>query len=97
MIAPVENLNALVQATVEHPFQVIKCQFGHVKMHFRELMTTTAQLKNMFALSNLWMAQYWLLGTTGGTRPGAAMTPARGRRQGSKIVRERVSPARIPR
>jgi IS5 family transposase len=50
-----EKLKASVRAKVEHPFRVIKRQFGHVKVRYRGLAKNTAQLVTLFALSNLWM------------------------------------------
>ncbi len=50
----------------EHPFRVIKRQFGYVKARFRGLAKNTAQLVTMFALSNLWMARRNLLTNVGG-------------------------------
>ena len=44
-----------MHAKVEHPFRVIKRQFGHVKVRYRGLEKNTAQLVTLFALSNLWM------------------------------------------
>ena len=52
---------ASIRAKVEHPFRVIKRQFGHVKVRYRGLMKNTAQLHTLFALSNLWMARHRLL------------------------------------
>ncbi len=52
-----EKVKVSVRAKVEHPFWVIKRQFGHVKVHYRGLAKNTAQLKTLFALSNLWMAR----------------------------------------
>ena len=46
----------------EHPFRVIKRQFGHVKVRYRGLAKNTAQLHTLFALSNLWMARGRLVG-----------------------------------
>lgn len=46
-----------IRAKVEHPFRVIKCQFGFVKVHYRGLKKNTAQLFTLFALSNLWMVR----------------------------------------
>ena len=54
---------AQVRAKVEHPFRVIKRQFGYVKVRFRDLAKKTAQLMTLFALSNLWMARRHLLAT----------------------------------
>lgn len=58
-------LKASIRAKVEHPFRVIKCQFGFTKVRYRGLMKNTAQLITLFALSNLWMARRHLLGVTG--------------------------------
>jgi IS5 family transposase len=52
-----ERLKASIRAKVEHPFRVLKRQFGHVKVRYRGLTKNTAQLHTMFALSNLWMAR----------------------------------------
>jgi IS5 family transposase len=46
---------------VEHPFRVIKRQFGYVKVRYRGLAKNTAQLITLFALSNIWMARGRLL------------------------------------
>lgn len=58
----IEYLKAQTRAKVEHPFRVIKRQFGYVKVRFRGLMKNTAQLTTLFALSNLWMARKKLMG-----------------------------------
>jgi IS5 family transposase len=52
-----EKLKACIRAKVEHPFRVIKCQFGHRKTRYRGLAKNTSQLLVMFALSNLWMVR----------------------------------------
>ncbi|MBT2327066.1 IS5 family transposase, partial [Variovorax paradoxus] len=57
----IEHLKASVRAKVEHPFRVIKRQFGHVKVRYKGLAKNTAQLHTLFALSNLWMARRRLL------------------------------------
>ena len=59
---------AQVRAKVEHPFRVIKRQFGYTKVRFRGLAKNTAQLITLFALSNLWMARRHLLANTGEVR-----------------------------
>ena len=56
-----ERLKASIRAKVEHPFRVIKRQFGHVKVRYRGLAKNTAQLKTLFALSNLWMVRHVLM------------------------------------
>lgn len=40
---------------VEHRFQVIKKQRGHVKVRCRGLCPSTAQLETLLLLTNLWM------------------------------------------
>lgn len=57
----VEKLKAGIRAKVEHPFRVIKCQFGHRKVRYRGLAKNTSQLLVMFALSNLWMVRKRIL------------------------------------
>ena len=57
-----ERIKASIRAKVEHPFRVIKHQFGHVKVRYRGLAKNTAQLHTLFALSNLWMVRASLLG-----------------------------------
>ncbi len=57
----IEKTKAQVRAKVEHPFRVIKRQFGYVKTRFRGLAKNTAQLMTLFALSNLWMARRHLM------------------------------------
>ena len=52
-----ERTKASIRAKVEHPFRVLKQQFGHVKVRYRGLAKNTAQLHSLFALSNLWMAR----------------------------------------
>lgn len=56
-----EHVKARIRAKVEHPFRVIKRQFGHVKVRYRGLAKNTAQLHTLFALSNLWMVRRTLL------------------------------------
>lgn len=56
-----EHLKASLRAKVEHPFRVIKRQFGHTKVRYRGLAKNTAQLMTLFALSNLWMARCHLM------------------------------------
>ena len=51
-----------MRAKVEHPFRVIKRQFGLMKVRFRGLQKNTAHLLTLFALSNLWLARRQLMG-----------------------------------
>ena len=63
-----EHYKASVRAKVEHPFRVIKRQFGYLKVRYRGLAKNTAQVLTLFALSNLWMARRCLLPATGSLR-----------------------------
>ncbi len=56
-----EKMKASVRAKVEHPFRVIKRQFGFTKVRYRGLAKNTAQIITLFALSNLWMARRRLM------------------------------------
>ena len=62
LIDKAEKLKAGIRAKVEHPFRVIKRQFGHVKVRYRGLKKNTAQLVTLFALTNLWMVRGELMG-----------------------------------
>lgn len=53
----VEQIKASIRAKVEHPFRVIKQQFGYAKVRYRGLAKNTARLTMLFALSNLWMVR----------------------------------------
>lgn len=53
----IEKAKASIRAKVEHPFRVIKRQFGHIKTRYKGLMKNTQQLHTLFALSNLWMVR----------------------------------------
>ena len=52
-----EKIKASVRAKVEHPFRVIKQQFGYAKVRYRGLQKNTDRLMMLFALGNLWMAR----------------------------------------
>jgi IS5 family transposase len=60
----IEQLKASIRAKVEHPFRVIKRQFGHTKVRYRGLAKNTAQLFTLFMLSNLWMVRKRFMQTT---------------------------------
>ena len=64
-----ETAKASIRARVEHPFRVIKRQFGYAKVRFRGLAKNTSQVLTLFALSNLWMARKQLLSSAGKLRP----------------------------
>ncbi len=48
-----EYLKASVRAKVEHPFRIIKCQFGFTKARYRGLMKNDGKLAMLFALANI--------------------------------------------
>ncbi len=57
ILEELESVKASIRAKVEHPFRVIKRQFGYTKVRYRGLKKNTAQLITLFALSNIWMAR----------------------------------------
>lgn len=63
-----EKAKAQTRSKVEHPFRVIKRQFGYTKVRFRGLAKNTVQMVTLFALSNLWMARRYLLVGAGEVR-----------------------------
>jgi IS5 family transposase len=65
LIDKLEKLKARIRAKVEHPFRVVKRQFGYVKVRYRGMKKNTLQLKTLFALSNLWVARHPLMATQG--------------------------------
>lgn len=50
-----------VRSKVEHPFQVLKCQWGYVKVRYKGLFKNTMQLFSLFALANLFRIRKKLL------------------------------------
>jgi IS5 family transposase len=73
-----EKLKASIRAKVEHPFLVIKRQFGFVKVRYRGLKKNTAQIVTLFALSNLWMVRSKLMGVRVCVRLKAGPVPCKG-------------------
>jgi transposase, IS5 family len=67
-----EYEKASVRAKVEHPFRVIKRQFGLAKVRFKGLAKNAAHVITLFALSNLWMARKKLIAMLGQVRPQTA-------------------------
>ncbi|MEO7148422.1 MAG: IS5 family transposase [Rhodanobacteraceae bacterium] len=61
----IEHLKASIRARVEHPFRVVKRQFGYIKVRYRGLAKNAAQVMTLFALANLWMARKPILVATG--------------------------------
>ncbi|MDO9253620.1 MAG: IS5 family transposase [Hydrogenophaga sp.] len=62
MLDKAEKLKAGVRAKVEHPFRVIKRQFGFARVRYKGLAKNAAQIATLFALSNVWMARQHLMG-----------------------------------
>lgn len=50
-----------IRSKVEHPFQVIKCQWGYGKVRYKGLFKNSMQLHTLFALCNLFKARKKLL------------------------------------
>lgn len=65
LIEKAEKLKASIRAKVEHPFRLIKQQFGYAKVRYRGLAKNTARLTMLFALGNLWMVRRQVLGVRG--------------------------------
>jgi transposase, IS5 family len=57
----VEKMKASVRAKVEHPFRVLKRQFGFTKVRYRGVAKNTAQIVTLFAVGNLWLARRQLM------------------------------------
>jgi IS5 family transposase len=57
IVNEIERLKASIRAKVEHPFRVVKRQFGFTKVRYRGIAKNTAQLNTLFMLSNLWMVR----------------------------------------
>ena len=52
---------ARIRAIGEHPFRIVKRQFGYTKVRYRGLAKNAAQLVTLFALSNLYQVRRALL------------------------------------
>jgi transposase, IS5 family len=61
LINRIEKARASIRAQVEHPFRVIKKQFGHVKTRYKGRMKNIQQLHTLFVQSNLWMVRKRIL------------------------------------
>ena len=57
----INRIIAKVRARVEHPFRVIKRQFGYLKTRYRGLEKNRAQLFTLFALGNLFLVRKKLI------------------------------------
>ena len=56
----IEYLKASIRAKVEHPFRIIKCQFGFIKARYKGLMKNDSQLAMLFTLANLFKVDQML-------------------------------------
>jgi IS5 family transposase len=56
-----ETLKARVRAKVEHPFRIIKIQFGFIKARYKGMAKNRAQLHMLCALANLYMVRRRLM------------------------------------
>jgi IS5 family transposase len=66
LTAEQETLNrmlASLRALVEHPFRIVKRQFGHTKVRYRGLFKNGQQLYLLFALANLYHVRRGLMAT----------------------------------
>lgn len=52
---------ARIRAIGEHPFRIVKRQFGYTRVRYRGLVKNTAQLFTLFALGNLYQVRKVLL------------------------------------
>jgi IS5 family transposase len=69
LLEKIEHAKASIRAKVEHPFRVVKRQFGFLKTRYRGLVKNTAQIVTLFALANLFQARHRLLAPAGEVRP----------------------------
>ena len=65
LVDQAEKIKASIRAKVEHPFRVLKRQFGYTKVRYRGLAKNTAQIVTLFTLSNMWTARRQLIGARG--------------------------------
>lgn len=63
--ALLNRMLAPLRAVVEHPFRIVKRQFGHVKVRYRGLSKNAQQLYLLFALGNLYQARSELMAAKG--------------------------------
>ena len=56
----IEYLKASIRAKVEHPFRIIKCQFGFIKARYKGLTKNDSQLAMLFTLANLFKVDQML-------------------------------------
>jgi IS5 family transposase len=59
----IETAKAYISSKVEHPFRVIKQQFGFQKTRLRNLAKNRCKINVLAALANLFLSRRQLLGT----------------------------------
>lgn len=57
--------HASIRAKVEHPFRILKCQFGYRKTRYRGIKKNAAQVFSLMALANLYHARQPLMAIGG--------------------------------
>lgn len=57
-----EQNKASMRAKAEHPFRIVKQQFGFSKVRYRGIAKNDNKLQRMFALANLWLVRGQLMG-----------------------------------
>ena len=57
LLGVIETAKAHFRSKVEHPFRIIKCQFGFRKVFYRGIRKNDLKLKLLFAMANLWMVR----------------------------------------
>ena len=65
ILEKLEYAKARIRAKVEHPFRIVKRQFGYLKTRYSGMAKNSAQIVTLFALANLYHARYHL----GAVRP----------------------------
>jgi IS5 family transposase len=59
--AVLNRMLASLRAKVEHPFRIVKRQFGYTKVRYRGLFKNAQQLYLLFALANLYhVRKVWM-------------------------------------
>jgi IS5 family transposase len=53
VVINIEYIKASIRAKVEHPFRIIKCQFGFTKARYRGLAKNDSKLVMLFSLANI--------------------------------------------
>ncbi|CAD5254119.1 transposase (fragment) [Alteromonas sp. 38] len=56
----IEYLKASTRTNIEHPFRIIKCQFGFIKARYKGLEKNDSQLAMLFTLANLFQVDQML-------------------------------------